>query len=250
MESKRGIKMINIAVCDDEKIIVSQIESIILDICRNENIPVGVDGFYSGETLEKEILRGTKYDLLYLDIQLKEEDGITTAKNIRKMDENVLIIYVSVFDKYMMELFRLDVFDFIKKPIELESFKKTFLEANQKISSRHYYYYYRYKGEEYKIPCNDILYFESGGRQVRIVMRNGDDNLFNGKLSEVENKLANGKIAFLRIHQSYLVNYHAIRSRKKSEITLINEKILPISEDRRKVFSQKYVKLLGGEIDE
>jgi len=48
---------------------------------------------------------------------MENGDGITTAKNIRKTDENVLLIYVSGYDKYIMELFRLDVFAFIKKPI-------------------------------------------------------------------------------------------------------------------------------------
>ena len=68
-------------------------------------------------------------------------------------------------------------------------------------------------------------------------------------MSEVERKLEKGKIAFLRIHQSYLVNYHAIKARSRTEITLINGKMLPISEERKKEFSQKYIRLLGDEID-
>ncbi len=48
---------------------------------------------------------------------MKGGDGITAAENIRKVDDNVLLIYVSGYDKYMMELFRLDVFGFIKNPI-------------------------------------------------------------------------------------------------------------------------------------
>ena len=51
----------------------------------------------------------------FLDIQMKGGDGITAAENIRKVDDNVLLIYVSGYDKYMMELFRLDVFGFIKE---------------------------------------------------------------------------------------------------------------------------------------
>ena len=125
--------MIKIAICDDENIITSQIDNIILDICNRESIPFDTDVFYSGQGLEREISKGTKYDLIYLDIQMASGDGITTAKNIRKMDENVLLIYVSGYDKYMMELFRLDVFAFIKKPIEDKHFENIFLDANRKI---------------------------------------------------------------------------------------------------------------------
>lgn len=118
--------MINIAICEDENIIVSEIEKMLYKACDNA-ITIAIDVFYSGLSLEKEILHGKHYDLIYLDIQMKNGDGITTAKNIRKMDENFLLIYVSGYDKYMMELFRFDVFAFIKKPIKEQLFIDTFI---------------------------------------------------------------------------------------------------------------------------
>lgn len=241
--------MIKIAICDDENVIVNQIENIILEVCRRENIPVNIDAFYSGETLEKQIAIGTIYDLIFLDIQMRGEDGITAAENIRKMDDNVLLIYVSGYDRYMMDLFRLDVFGFIKKPICGEILIKTFLEAYQRICSKMIYFTFAYKYQEYKILCKNILYFESNGRKIILHAQNEDSYTFNGKLSEVEKKISDGKIPFLRIHQSYLVNYHLIRSRTRVEITLINGTKLPISEDRQKYFNKQYSRLLGGEIN-
>ena len=241
--------MIKVAICDDETIIASQIESLILNICKNENILVSTDVFYNGESLEEEILKGTIYDLIYLDIQMEKGDGITTAKHIRTIDENALLIYVSGYDKYFMELFRLDVFDFIKKPINTKYFTDTFLDANRKICNNKVYFTYRYKSEEHKIPCIEIIYFESWGRKINLHIKNGDVETFNGKLSEVETQIEGGKIPFLRIHQSYLVNYHHIKSRSKTEVTLINGRKLSISEDRQKNFGEQYSRLLGGEID-
>ena len=72
---------------------------------------------------------------------------------------------------------------------------------------------------------------------------------FNGKLSEVEAQIEGGKVPFLRIHQSYLVNYHHIKSRSKTEVTLTNGIKLSISEDRQKNFGEQYTRMLGGEID-
>ena len=176
-------------------------------------------------------------------------DGITAAKNIRKMDENVLLVYVSGYDKYMMELFRLDVFAFIKKPIEYKNFQKIFLDANRKICKQRFYFPFHYRNEEYKIPCIDILYFESSGRKIHVHTKNGGTEIFNGKLSEVESWVQKGKIPFLRIHQSYLVNYYHIKSRSRTEITLIDETKLPISEDRKKNFGKQYGNLLGDEVN-
>lgn len=241
--------MIRVAVCDDENRIVSQIEGMLLKLCKEENIPIETDVFYSGYELVKEISGGTGYDLIYLDIQMADGDGITAAKEIRKIDENVLLIYISGYDKYMMELFRLDVFAFVKKPIDREKFGKLFLEANHKICDQRFYFTYRYKNEEFKVPCIDIAYFESSGRTIYVHIRKEGVERFNGKLSEVEERLKDGKIPFLRIHQSYLVNYHHIRARSKTTVTLVNGTELPISEDRQKNFGKQYGKLLGGEVD-
>lgn len=180
---------------------------------------------------------------------MKGGDGITAAENIRKVDDNVFLIYVSGYDKYMMELFRLDVFGFIKKPIDEEILTKTFLETYQRVCSKMVYFTFSYKHEEYKILCKEILYFESNARKVTIYTQNGEHYTFNGKLSEIEQKMSDGKIPFLRVHQSYLVNYYLIRSRTKIEITLVNGKKLPISEERQKYFNQQYSHLLGGEIN-
>lgn len=241
--------MLRVAICDDEPIITSQMEDHVLAMGKRENFAIDTDVFYSGQELSDAVESGNRYDIIFLDIQMDMGDGIAAAKRLRQIDENALLIYVSGYDKYWMDLFRLDVFAFIKKPIDYELLERTLLEAVDKISGRRFYFPYRYKNREYKILCMDILYFESNGRLIRIHTRDGEVENFNGKLSDVEETLRTGKISFLRIHQSYLANYHHIRSRSKSEITLTNGECLPISEDRRKSFGASYSKLLGGEVD-
>ena len=241
--------MLQIGICDDETVIAARMEEFILETCRKEGIPAGVEVFYSRNTLLEEVRRGTCYDLLYLDIHMQNGNGISAAEQIRKLGDNVLLIFVSGYDQYLMELFRLDVFEFVKKPFEKEEFVQTFFRAVRKVGEKSHYFVYTYRGEEFKLPCKEILYFESRGRKIWIHMKNGETAFFNGKLSDVAEKLQGGKVPFLRIHQSYLVNYHFIRSRSKSEVRLVNHTVLPIAEDRRKDFGREYVRLLGGEID-
>lgn len=241
--------MITIAVCDDEKTITSQIETFLYDISQREGIPVEIDVFYSGHDLEQQISGGKRYDLIYLDIQMEGGDGISTAEQIRKTDENALLIYVSGYEKYMMELFRLNVLAFIKKPIEKALFEQIFLNANQRICKQRFYFVYQYQKAEYKIPCIDILYFESRGRKIIIHLKENSTDSFNGKLSEVERQLNAGKIPFLRIHKSYYVNYHYIKARTRTEITLTDGTRLPVSKALEDSFGNQYGRLLGGEID-
>ena len=152
--------MIKVAICDDDNLFAHQLENIILNTCDNEGIKVDTEIYLSGFTLEKGILTGQKFDLIYLDIQMENGDGISAAKNIRKMDDNVILIFVSSYDRYMMELFRLDVFAFIKKPIDSASFSKIFLDANQKICSKSFFFAFKYRNQEYKIYC--IMKAEEG----------------------------------------------------------------------------------------
>lgn len=249
MQPCGGIAMLNVAICDDENAIVNQIEKCILDLCEAEKISIDTDVFYSGASLEQAYLSEKKYDLIFLDIQMENINGISAAKKIRELDENVLIVFVSGYEKYMRELFQYDVFSFIQKPIDKQNLEHIFLSAHKKICSKNFYFQFKYNGAEFKIPCKEIMYFESIGRKIYINLRNGEQECFNSKLSEVEAELAEGKVPFLRIHQSYLVNYHMIKAWTRSVVILVTGMQLPISEERQKSFALHYGRLLGGEID-
>lgn len=237
--------MIKIAICDDENEIAARIEHLLEAICKRKSIPIDIDVYYSGLGLEKHYKEGERYDLLYMDIQMKDKNGIHTAANIRKMDESVMLIFISAHDKYLISLFRLDVYAFIPKPINPDEFEEIFHEAHEKISRRSHYFTFRYMNIEHKILCMNILYFRSEGRKIFIHTVEGAEEIFNGKISAVEEKLSKGKVPFLRVHQSYLVNYHMIKSRTRAEVTMANGQRIPISEERQKLFNIEYGKLVG-----
>ncbi len=236
--------MIKVAIYGEKGAAAGQIESLILDLCRTKGIPAEIEVFHSENTLKREIEKGARYDLLYLDFPAKNKKGVTEAGQIRKLDENVLIIYISEYDKHMIELFRFDIFAFIKRLVNSVIFDELFLEANKKICKNNFYFKFHYRGEEYKLPCKEILYFESTGKRIRVNLEGGGTEIFVGKLSDVAESLEMGKIPFLRIHQSYLVNYHWIRSRSKTGVTLCDGTKLPVSGERKKKFGFAYERLL------
>lgn len=242
--TKMGVDMIKVAIYSDQAATAGQIERLIFDLCRTKGIPAETEVFHSEITLKKEIEGGAGYDLLYLDFPAKSKKGVIAAGRIRKLDENVLIIYISEYDRYMIELFRFNIFAFIKRPIDFQAFSELFLEANQRICKNNFYFMFHYKGEEYKLPCKEILYFESAGKRIRVNLKGGDKEIFVGKLSDVAERLETGKIPFLRIHQSYLVNYYWIRSRSKTGVTLYDGTKLPVSGERKKKFGFAYERLL------
>lgn len=111
--------------------------------------------------------------------------------------------------------------------------------AYEEISSADSYFRYSYQRLNCKIPMRDILYFESKRRKVYIVTEK-ETFEFYGKLNEIEESLRASKGIFLRIHQSFLINYKHIKGLAYDFAVMDNEERLSISEDRRKLISKQY----------
>lgn len=95
----------------------------------------------------------------------------------------------------------------------------------------------------------DIVYFESNNRIVNIHFKNGTYEYFYGKLNNVEKELAASRQYFLRIHQSFLVNYDYVKKMNFFNMTIsfMNKELdLKISEDRQKEVRQQLCMIAGG----
>lgn len=138
-------KIIKIAVCDDEVEMASDIENRILDLQRENNISIEIDVFYDGSTLTEYVAKNDNYDLIYLDVEMENEDGVSAARKIRTFDKSVLIIYVTSHESYAKEVFEVSAFRFITKPIKDEIFNRYFFEAINEIIVKPKYFYYQYK---------------------------------------------------------------------------------------------------------
>ena len=86
--------MINIAVCDDDLVFASKVETILYDIAKQKLIDIVVEVFSDGSELWKHISSGETFELLYLDIEMMKLNGIDLAKKVRENDTNVIIIYI------------------------------------------------------------------------------------------------------------------------------------------------------------
>lgn len=139
----------------------------------------------------------------------------------------------------MMESFEIRPFRFLVKPVSEEQMEQCLQAAYEDISSADSYFRYSYQRISHKIPIGEILYFESSRRKVKVVTEKGNFELY-GKLNDIEKSLEQSKAAFLRVHQSFLVNYKHIEGLGYDFVVLNNGKRVSISEDRRKIISEQY----------
>lgn len=239
--------MIKIAVCDDDLLFASSVESMLLKISKFKKLKMEIEVYADGDEIIKNYSEEKQFDIIYLDIEMKNTDGIETAKEIRKRDRDVIIIYISGYDTYFIQLFEVEPFRFIKKPINETTFQEYFDKAYERIIDKaDSFYNYKYNKKEYRLPLKEIYYFESSKRIIYIHHTGGTDK-FYGKLNQIEEYLSDGTFTFIRIHQSFLVNYRYIKTVKYDQVCLLNNNTLQISEDRKKSVRQKYSDLLGGE---
>lgn len=231
----------NIAICDDDKQICSQIESILERYRTKTGVMLEVEVFFSGESLLNHMEQHGSFDLIYLDIELDGMNGVEVGRRIRteRKDYRTEIVYVSGKNSYDRQLFDVQPLHFIPKPIEAKTVISDIELALLRLNKGEEYFIYKRGNEKIKVPVNDIIYFESLGREVRVV-RNGGMDYFYGSMKSVSAEIK--KMQFIRIHRSYLVNPSYVISYKYHELTMSNGDVLPIGQARRKEIREMQMK--------
>lgn len=224
-----------IAICDDDKKICSQIENILLDYSNKNFLKIEIDVFFSGEGLLSYLAQGNFCDLVYLDIEMGEINGVKVGLQIRKVmkDYATEIVYISGKDGYDRQLFDVQPLHFIPKPVQALAVIDDLKLAMGRAEKSNKFFQYQKSHDLYKIPINDIIYFESQSRKIKIVATSCED-LFYGKLEDIELKVTGYQ--FLRIHRSFLINYNHVAILRYSEVIMSNDVTLPISRTKRQEF--------------
>lgn len=239
--------MIEIAICDDEIVITSKVENILEELSEEMGIKVEIDVFYDGKTLVNHIKDEKKYDLIYMDIEMREQDGISAASEIREIDKNVFLIYITSHESFAKDVFELNAYRFITKPIDLGIFRKYFEAVKDELTIRPQYFRYQYNKVVYRISLDEIIYFQSDRRVTYIITENGSKKCY-GKLNDIECRLLQSNIVFFRIHQSFLVNPQYIIAYFYDSMELRDGTTLSISENRRKKVSELFCTFKGEDI--
>lgn len=239
--------MLEIAICDDEVAVAANIESRLQELCDESFIESEIDIFYDGSTLVDYIKGGQRYDIIFLDIEMTKQNGVDAARAIRELDTRALIIYVTSHESFAKEVFEVSAFRFITKPIDPEIFRKYFMDAKNELLRKPKYFQYQYNKISYRLPIEEIMYFQSDKRVTYIVTANGSQRCY-AKLNDIEQKLIEADTRFYRTHQSFLVNPKYVSVYIYDSLELTDGTTLTISENRRKKVSALFCALKGEEI--
>jgi len=226
--------MLSIAVCDDEISFLDILCNIIETYLEDKKINHIIDIFSSGKEFISEKNDMTKYDIVFLDVNMDEMDGIQTAKRFRISCPNTFLVFVTAFINYTLEGYKVDATRYVLK--DSCHLKDNVFEALDvilsKMSQLSKYIEYEFNVGIRKLYPEDIIYVESSLHKLFFHVNKDGETTYSiyMKLDDVEKALSDGYMC--RIHKSFLVNMRYAIHLERYNLKMYKKIQLPIAQKR------------------
>lgn len=228
--------MFKIAICDDDIEVCNTIEEFVYKIKPNN---IECDVYQEGQKLAYAYVENKeRYDIIFLDIEMKELDGIKTASLIRELDEHVIIVFITNHTKYMKDSFKCLPFRFMEKPIQFDDFSEVFGDAYKKLSKKRKTLLFTENKTKVRLYCDDIIYCESQAHWIKIHTKDHIYKICRSMSAFLEMLDSD---FFLRIHNSYIINFKYVKTIDGNGVKLYHcDEIIPISRQYKKDFINEF----------
>ena len=213
-----------IAICDDEQNQIEYITSIVASWSAHEGHGCEIRTFASAEAFLFEYEEDKAYDILLLDVEMKNMNGIELAKRIRKDNNRAEIIFITSHFEFVGEGYEVDALHYLIKPISAEKLMQVLTKAAEKLSVEPPSVVISCEGETVKLYEADILYVESFLHYIVIHTKDKEYKI-KENMSVFENRVSD---YFYRIHRSYLVSLKYITRISRTSVSIGNTE-LPLS---------------------
>lgn len=239
--------MLKIAICDDEVFFQNRIEYILKKYFMEKGILYEIDTFTSGAEFVKQGIEMMKYQIIFLDINMEQMDGLLTAKKIREVSQEIFIVFVTAYINYTLEGYKVDAIRYILK--NNNNMEETIAECMNAIRMK---MNYEVKWQEFDfqegskvVPLDRLLYIESHLHKLEFYIMEDEIKIYTlyDTLNRIEERIEGEQ--FVRVHQSYLVNMKYIKRVSRYEVLLNNGVMLDIPKARYKNVEEMFVRYRG-----
>lgn len=244
----RGIRsgevrqVIRVAIVEDEAEIREQLMGYVQRYTRQYGTAFEVKTFADG----LEILEDYRpaYDLILLDIEMKHLDGMETARRIRELDPEVMLVFITNMAQYAIKGYAVGALDYVLKPVPYFAFSQQLQKVEEQLRRRtRHYLAVPVEGGLRRLDTSRIYYIESEGHRVHFYTEEGDFAA-PGALKALEEKLADRP--FARCNSGYLVNLAQVQAVQQNTVE-VGPYELQVSRPKRKSFLAALTDYIGGD---
>lgn len=233
--------MYQAAIVEDEELFLKNTKSLLGDTFFERNVQVAFDFFLSGTEFLPMIEQHFHYDMIFLDIEMPEIDGISVCRRIRQIAPDALVVFISNKESLVFQTFEVQPFRFIRKN-ELKEMAPSLVDAIITELSKKEQHIIRFEepgsGDVYSFDVSRIKYVEAQRKDCHICTKDGDFSI-RIKFMNLEQMLSSYN--FIKIHRSFLVNSEEVNQIKKESVLLISGEELPLSRSLRESVKQAFL---------
>lgn len=223
--------MIRVAIIEDEKKHSERLNACLQRFGIERKKEFSVDFFEDGLDFVSDY--HFNYEIVFFDIELPHMNGMECAFRLRRIDTNVVIVFVTNMVQYAVKGYEVGAMGFVVKPVEYFAFTILMDKVVDKIEKDTAQDIFIHSGDQgIRISSRDIYYVEVMDHYLIYHTTEGDFRV-TGKLADTELRL--GEVNFFRCSKCYLVNLRYVKEVNESEITVGKDKIY-ISRRRKKDF--------------
>ena len=238
--------MINIAVCDDEKNQLEYLSNVIKKWADVMNKQCTLSLFESAEEFWFEYGKN-RFDIAVLDIQMSGQNGMELAKELRKLNDKISIIFVTGISDFIGEGYNVYAVNYLLKPIDENRLFEALSAASERnnVFSDNKKVVLEIDGETIAIYEDEIEYLEAFSHSTSVYTESGALEVQSG-MNAVMAKFSADK--FVKCHRSYGVNLKCVKLIKKYEVLLDSGKTVPISRRMYNDVNDAFISYYKGKI--
>lgn len=232
--------MIKIAIVEDESIYAKQLQDYLKQYEREKSEIFEISLFSDGDEIVHKY--NPQFDIILMDVEMGFMDGMSAAEEIRKVDTEVVIIFITNMPQYAIRGYAVDALDYVLKPVSYFAFSQRLSRAIGRMKKReNKMITVSIRGGTARLDTANIFYIESQGHTLFFYTVNGCYEAF-GTMKEMEKKLE--EMNFYRGNKGYLINLAYVESIKESYAIVKGEKLL-LSRARKKAFMEALTRYWG-----
>lgn len=232
--------MIKIAIVEDEQLYAKQLHEYLRKYEKENGEAIEVTIYSDGDQIVEKYQ--SQYDIILMDIEMKFMDGMSAAEEIRKIDTEVVIIFITNMTQYAIRGYAVDALDYVLKPVSYFALSQRLNRAIGRMRKRESkMIMVNMKGGIVRLNIANIYYIESQGHTLILHTILGDYET-SGTMKEMESKLLG--MNFCRGNKGYLINLQHVDGISDGCAIVKDEKLI-LSRARKKEFMVALTKYWG-----